>query len=98
MSDAELEGVHGASEAVAPAPHPLFRAQAMAAHRRASTLGSPLRLMSAWTVWSVRVVVLLVVAAVVFAAFVRVADTTQAPAVIRVDGRHAVTARAAGTV
>lgn len=75
-----------------------FRAQAVEAHRRGPGLGSPLRIVPAWMVWSTRLVVLVVLGAVAFAAVARVADHARGPAVIRVEGRLVLDSRTAGSV
>jgi multidrug resistance efflux pump len=77
---------------------PVFRAQAVLAHRRGQGLGSPLRIVPAWMVWSTRLVVLVVLGAVAFAAVARVADHARGAAVIRVEGRLALDSRTAGSV
>ncbi len=98
--DPALAEVHASANApaVAPPSRPLFREQAMAAHRRGSNLGSPLQIVPAWIRWSSRVVVLAVAAAILFAALVRVGDFARGPAVIRMEGRTLLATHAAGSV
>jgi membrane fusion protein (multidrug efflux system) len=89
----DLAGAWGAGP-----PAPLFRPQAVEAHRRGAALGSPLRVVPAWMVWSTRLVVLVVLAAVGFAAVARVADHARGSAVIRVEGRLVLDSHTAGSV
>lgn len=94
-----LVGVQGTgAPALAPPVRPLFREQAMAAHRRGTSWGSPLHVVPAWIRWSTRTVGLLVISAVVFAALVRVGDFARGPAVIRMEGRTVLASLAAGSV
>lgn len=88
-----LAAVRGAGPSAA-----LFREQAVQAHARGQGLGSPLRIVPAWMVWSTRLVVLVVLGALGFAAVARVADHGRGPAVIRVDGRLVLDSRTAGSV
>lgn len=101
-NDPALAGVQGSGNAPAVAPpvqpRPLFREQAMEAHRRGNTLGSPLHVVPAWIRWSMRAVVSMVIAAVVFAAVAQVGDFARGPAVIRMEGRSVLAALAAGSV
>ncbi|MBK8238974.1 MAG: HlyD family efflux transporter periplasmic adaptor subunit [Nannocystaceae bacterium] len=101
---AALAGAQGSAGAAAPAiappqqPRPLFRAQAIEAHRRGTTLGSPLHVVPGWIRWSMRAVGLVVASAAVFAATVRVGDYARGPAVIRMEGRQVLASLAAGSV
>lgn len=94
---AEVQASANAPAAL-PVQRPLFREQAMAAHRRGSNLGSPLQIVPAWIRWSTRIVVLAIVAAIAFAALVRVGDFARGPAVIRMAGRNVIATHAAGSV
>jgi biotin carboxyl carrier protein len=51
-----------------------------------------------WIRWSSRAALLVVICGVVFASCVRIGDFARGPAVIRMDGRRILTARAAGSV
>lgn len=98
---AALAGAQGAVAPAIPPPAParqLFRAQAVEAHRRGTTLGSPLHVVPGWIRWSMRSVALVVLAAVIFAATVRVGDYARGPAVIRMEGRQVLASLAAGSV
>jgi biotin carboxyl carrier protein len=85
---------------VEPTPPPnLFRAEAVAHHgREVITDGRVLELSPRWTVWSYRLMMLVLGVAAVYGALGTIPEYASGPAVIRVEGRQHVTARAAGTV
>jgi biotin carboxyl carrier protein len=85
--------------ATAPAPvRPLYRQAALVAHRGGARPGRPLHIVSTWTRWAVGVTVLVVGAALVFAATARVGEYAEGMAVVRREGRVVVTSAVSGTV
>lgn len=77
----------------------LFRGEAVAALEGASSRGgAPLLLMPAWTTGAYWFVVLLVGAAVLFAALAPVGEYAEGPAIVRVEGRLDLTTAVGGLV
>ncbi len=81
-----------------PAPPDLFRAEAIAALEAPVAKGAPLALLPMWTGAAYWFVVLMVGAAVLFAALASVGEYAEGPAVVRVDGRLDLTAPTGGLV
>jgi biotin carboxyl carrier protein len=82
----------------APVRPAIFRQAAMDAHRQAARHGRPLHIVSTWTRWAVRVIVIVVAAGLVFAVTARVGEYAQGMAVVRREGRVVVTSAVSGTV
>jgi multidrug resistance efflux pump len=75
-----------------------FRQEALDYHAGDQAGGALLRLSPGWSRWSYWLLLATVVVALVYAILGRLYDYASGPAVIRVDGRVEVTAKAAGTV
>jgi membrane fusion protein (multidrug efflux system) len=76
----------------------MFRDQAVHAYRRGAAMGSPLRIVPTWMVWSTRIIVLAVLVASAFAVLAKIGDYARGPAVIRVEGRQVIGSRSSGNV
>ncbi|WAS95764.1 HlyD family efflux transporter periplasmic adaptor subunit [Nannocystis punicea] len=81
-----------------PARRAIFREEAVLAHRRGAGPGRPLHIVATWTRWAVGVTLLLMAASVVFAVTARVGEYAEGLAVVRREGRVAVTSDVPGTV
>ncbi|PCC68617.1 HlyD family secretion protein [Nannocystis exedens] len=87
------------SERASPATRrAIFREEAVQAHRRGAGPGRPLDIVATWTRWAIGVTLLLLAAGVVFAVTARIGEYAQGLAVVRREGRAAVTSAVAGTV
>ncbi len=76
----------------------IFRKEALEHHVNRRTSGDLLRISPAWLRWSYRLLIAVVAIGLAYAAVGTVHEYAHGPAVIRIDGRADVTARAAGTV
>ncbi|EDM79250.1 hypothetical protein PPSIR1_03898 [Plesiocystis pacifica SIR-1] len=76
----------------------VFRRAAIEAHVRGGREGRPLHIVDTWTRWAVRVSVIVLVFAVVFAGTARVGEYATGIAVVRHEGRIVVTTPVSGTI
>ena len=76
----------------------IFRAEALRYHVEPSGSGAVLRISPRWVSWTYWLLALILVASTVFAIAGTVDEYATGPAVVRIDGRIDITARAAGTV
>lgn len=76
----------------------IFREAAVQAHRRGAGPGRPLHIVATWTRWAVGVTLALLVASVAFATSASIGEYAQGVAVVRREGRVAVTSDVPGTV
>jgi membrane fusion protein (multidrug efflux system) len=79
-------------------PDALFRSEALAHHARTDVEGHVLELSPRWMRWAYGVLLAVLATSLVYAAVGTVYEYASGPAVIRVQGRHDVTARFAGNV
>ncbi len=76
----------------------MFRERALAVHRRGDRPGRPLHIVPGWARWATRVTVLMVVSGLAFAALAPVGEYAEGTAIVRREGRVAVTTSVPGTV
>ena len=86
------------SDEGAAARRAIFREEAVQAHRRGAGPGRPLHIVATWTRWAMGVTLLLVAASLVFAVTARIGEYAEGRAVVRREGRVAVTSDVSGTV
>jgi membrane fusion protein (multidrug efflux system) len=76
----------------------IFREEALAHHAQYPARGDVLRISPRWTRWAYGVLLLVLVAGLAYAALGTVHEYATGPAVVRVEGRRDLTAKAPGTV
>jgi membrane fusion protein (multidrug efflux system) len=86
-------------EETAPAQaSPPFRQEALQHYQSFRTHGNVIRIAPRWSRWSYGFLVWAVVASLLYAALGTVHEYASGPVVVRIDGRHAITAHSHGTV
>jgi multidrug efflux pump subunit AcrA (membrane-fusion protein) len=81
-----------------PAARRIFRPEALAALETANKDGHPLRLVPTWTSAAYWFLVSVVVTAISYGSVARVSEYAEGPAMVRVEGRHDLTASTSGIV
>jgi len=87
-----------ASAREGPRRRALFREAALQAHRAGARPGRPLHIVATWTRWAMAVTLLVVAGGLIFAVTARVGEYAEGIAVVRREGRTAVTSVVSGTV